>query len=363
MKILRVAILGQGRSGRDIHGAHILKDERFKVCAIVDPLADRRSRAMQEYGLPESDVYASPEGLYGRSDIDFVINATPSPLHQPLAIDLMRHGFNVLQEKPITATVAEVDELAKVIAETGRSYMIFLQSRYAPQFVKVREIVDSGVLGRIVEIKITTSSFGRRWDWQTLQENVAGSLYNSGPHPVGQALEFLNSYDSMPQVFCWMDRVNTFGDAEDFVKLILRAPDRPLVEVEVSCCDAYVPYTFDVQGSCGTLIATAQGIRWKYFKPEEAPPQKLIRTPLSNAKGLPAYCSESLKWYEESLDASNIVDNVFADATRRMYDDVYEHLVHGRPLGVTLKQVRQQIAVMEEAHRQNPMSRLTEEHL
>ena len=46
-----------------------------------------------------------------------------------------------------------------------------------------------------------------------------------------------------------------------------------------------------------------------------------------------------------------------------MYDDVYEHLVHGRPLGVTLKQVRQQIAVMEEAHRQNPMSRLTEEHL
>ena len=89
----------------------------------------------------------------------------------------------------------------------------------------------------------------------------------------------------------------------------------------------------------------------------------MIRTPHSNAKGLPAYCSESLKWYEESLDASNIVDNVFADATQRMYDDVYEHLVHGRPLGVTLKQVRQQIAVMEEAHRQNPMSRLTEEQL
>ena len=144
-----------------------------------------------------------------------------------------------------------------------------------------------------------------------------------------------------------MDRVNTFGDAEDFVKMILRAPDRPLVEVEISCCDAYVPYTFDVQGSCGTLIANAQGIRWKYFKPEEAPCQKLIRTPLADAQGLPIYCAESLKWYEETLDASNIVDNVFADATRRMYDDVYDHLVHGKPLGVTLKQVRQQIAVME----------------
>lgn len=363
MKTLRVAILGQGRSGRNIHGAHILQDGRFRVCAVVDPIAVRRERAMREYGLAEEDVYAAPEGLYARGDIDFVINATPSPLHQPLAIAMMRHGLNVLQEKPIAGTTAEVAELEQAISEIGRAYMIFLQSRYAPQFVKVREIVESGVLGRIVQVKITTSSFGRRWDWQTLQENVAGSLYNSGPHPVGQALEFLHSYDSMPQVFCWMDRVNTFGDAEDFVKMILRAPDRPLVEVEISCCDAYVPYTFDVQGSCGTLIANAQGIRWKYFKPEEAPCQKLIRTPLADAQGLPIYCAESLKWYEETLDASNIVDNVFADATRRMYDDVYDHLVHGKPLGVTLKQVRQQIAVMEEAHRQNPMSRLAEELL
>ena len=363
MKTLRVAILGQGRSGRNIHGAHILQDGRFRVCAVVDPIADRRERAMREYGLAEEDVYAAPEGLYARGDIDFVINATPSPLHQPLAIAMMRHGLNVLQEKPIAGTTAEVAELEQAISETGRAYMIFLQSRYAPQFVKVREIVESGVLGRIVQVKIPTSSFGRRWDWQTLQENVAGSLYNSGPHPVGQALEFLHSYDSMPQVFCWMDRVNTFGDAEDFVKMILRAPDRPLVEVEISCCDAYVPYTFDVQGSCGTLIANAQGIRWKYFKPEEAPCQKLIRTPLADAQGLPIYCAESLKWYEETLDTSNIVDNVFADATRRMYDDVYDHLVHGKPLGVTLKQVRQQIAVMEEAHRQNPMSRLAEELL
>ena len=46
MKQIRVAILGQGRSGRDIHGRHIMTDqERFKIVAAVDPLEDRRERA------------------------------------------------------------------------------------------------------------------------------------------------------------------------------------------------------------------------------------------------------------------------------------------------------------------------------
>jgi len=357
-KKIRVAILGQGRSGRNIHGAHLKTDDRFEIVAVVDPLADRRERAMQEYGI--ADVYATVQELYGRSDIDLVVNSTPSPLHQPLAVELMKHGYNVLQEKPIAGTKAQVEELEATIAETGKTYLIFLQSRYAPQFVKVREVAESGVLGRLVQVKITCSGYNRRWDWQTLQENVAGSLYNSGPHPVGQALEFLNYYDGMPEVWCHMDRANTFGDAEDFCKLMLRAPGRPIVDVEISCCDAYPTYTFEIQGTRGTLLANNATVRWKYFKEEESPEQHLIREPLRSAEGLPIYCSEKLTWYEEEVDNANITDNVFADATRRLYDDVYNKLVNGIEPNVTIKQVKQQICVMEEAHRQNPLSRLEE---
>ncbi|MCI6909249.1 MAG: Gfo/Idh/MocA family oxidoreductase [Clostridiales bacterium] len=350
MKVLNVAILGQGRSGRNIHGAHIKTDDRFKVVAVVDPLPERRERALQEY--PGCDVYENYTELFGRTDIDFVINATPSQFHQPIAVDLMRHGFNVLQEKPIAANMAQVEELKETIAETGRMYAIFLQSRYRKQFVKIREICDSGVLGRIVEVKITSSGYARRWDWQTLRENVAGSLYNTGPHPVGQALEFLNYYDGTPEVYCKMDRVNTYGDAEDFVKLLLSAPGRPLIDVEISSCDGYPLFTYQVQGSCGALTADSKSVRWKYFKPSEAPEQHLIRTPLVNAEGLPAYCSEKLTWYENEWEASNVLDNVFSSDTRCLYDDVYNHLTDGKPLPVSFKQVAQQIYVMEEAHRQ-----------
>ncbi|MBE6929709.1 MAG: Gfo/Idh/MocA family oxidoreductase [Ruminococcaceae bacterium] len=356
MKVLNVAILGQGRSGRNIHGSHILKDERFKVVAVVDPLEERRERALKEY--PGCQVYEKYEDLFGRTDIDFVVNSTPSHMHQPIAIDLMRHGFNVLQEKPIAANTAQVKELEQTIKETGCMYAIFLQSRYRSQFAKAREIAASGVLGRLVEVKVYANGYSRRWDWQTVQEYCAGSLYNTGPHPVGQALEFLDYYDGMPQVFCHMDRVNSFGDAEDFVKIILKAPDRPLIDIEISSSDAYSPYAYHIQGSCGTLTVDTKSVRWKYFKPEEAPEQHLIREPLFTEDRLPSYCREQLTWYEEEWVEPYVHDNVFSSDTKRLYDDVYNYLTEGKPFNVTFKQVAQQIAIMEECHRQNPLSRL-----
>ena len=73
MKKLNVAIIGQGRSGRDIHGAFFKSENntKFNVVAVVDSLDERRIRAKEEYGC---DVYADYRALFGRDDIDLVIN-------------------------------------------------------------------------------------------------------------------------------------------------------------------------------------------------------------------------------------------------------------------------------------------------
>src|SRR5690554_6766863 len=74
MKKLNLAIIGQGRSGRDIHGKYFLTDpDRFKVVAVVEALEDRRNRAAEEYGC---DTYENYQELFGRSDIDLVVNAS-----------------------------------------------------------------------------------------------------------------------------------------------------------------------------------------------------------------------------------------------------------------------------------------------
>src|SRR5205085_9646406 len=99
MRVLRVAILGQGRSGRDIHGAHLSKDtERYRIVAVVDPLDERRERAAAEYGC---ETYADYKPLLERDDLDLIVNAAPSKFHVPIALAILEAGFNVLCDKPL----------------------------------------------------------------------------------------------------------------------------------------------------------------------------------------------------------------------------------------------------------------------
>jgi scyllo-inositol 2-dehydrogenase (NADP+) len=356
MKQLNLAIIGQGRSGRDIHGAYLHTDtERFRVVAIVEVSPERRDRAKEEFGC---DVYEDYRDLFSRNDIDLVINATPSHLHFDITKDLLEHGFNVVCEKPLTRHASEVDELIQTAEKSGKLFEIFQQSRFAPYYQKVKSVMDSGVLGRIIQVSIRFNGYARRWDWQCCQDFNGGSLLNTGPHPLDQALNILDMYDSMPNILCKMDRANTFGDAEDYVKLILTAPDKPLIDLEISSCDAFCDYTYSVCGTRGSLKGTMTNIQWKYFHEEEAPFQKLIREPLCKSDGTPAYCGEQLYWYTDSWSTPQDDPGTFTVAARAYYSMIYDYLVNGKPLAILPKQVRQQIAVIEECHRQNPLSKM-----
>lgn len=354
MEQIKIAILGQGRSGWDIHAAHLRNDTaRFRVVAVADPIEVRRKTAIAAFGC---DAYPDYRDIYARKDIDLMVNALPSQLHAPVTKELLERGFHVLCEKPAARYAHDLDELISVSQKTGRMYAIFQQSRFAIHFLKIMEIIQSGELGRLVEVKIRYNGYARRWDWQTLQKNNGGSLLNTGPHPLDQALHLMN-VDGMPNVHCTMDRVNTFGDAEDYVKLILTAPGKPLVDIEISACAAYPTDMYTLMGDRGGLRASTTRMDWRFFDADTAPVQHLQLEPLQGPQGQPLYCQEKLEWTEKHWEQDDNTDT-FTGAVERLYTNLYEHLLSGVPLVVTPQQVRQQIAVIEEAHRQNPLSRL-----
>lgn len=348
-KPIRVGIIGQGRSGYSIHADHLRRDKRYQIVAVVDPLTDRQQQAEREFG---AETYASHREMLGRRDLDLVVNASPSHLHVPISLELLEAGFNVLCEKPLAAHVADVDKLIAAAREADRLLAIYQQSRFAPYFEQVRKVINSGVLGRIVMIKVAANGFSRRWDWQTLQECNGGNLLNTGPHLLDQALQLFG--EGMPEIKCLMDRANTFGDAEDHVKLLMTAKDRPTIDLEVSSCAAYSPYTYLVYGTRGGLIASQAEANWKYYKPEQAPKQVLTREPLRDHQ----YCREKLKWIERKWTLPKAKAHLFPYMARRFYTHLYATLTQGAPLVITPEQVRRQIAVIEECHRQCPLSRL-----
>ena len=351
MKKLRVGVIGLGRSGYDIH-CHLMSllPERFEIAAVTDPIPARVAEAVESFG---STGFADYESMLASANLDLVVNASPSHFHVPISLDVMERGFDVLCEKPLARAVSEVDSLIEKRNSTSRRIWVFQQSRFAPYFRKVREIIQSGRLGRIVMIKVAFNGFSRRWDWQTLQENNGGNLLNTGPHPLDQALQLFGTAEE-PGVFCKMDRANTFGDAEDQVKLILFGDSSPTVEVEISSCCPYPRDTYQVYATRGGLSGSMTHIDWKYFDEKKAPEQRLIREPLEGR----AYPKEQLPWVEETWDVPEGEMNLFDTAGTAYYRDLYASHTEGSAGEVTIEQVRRQIAVIEECHRQNPLERL-----
>ncbi len=347
MHRIKVGIIGQGRSGRDIHARTLIDRlaDKFEIVAVSDPLPERMEETRAETGCR---TYADYRMMLDARNMDLVVNASMSHQHVPLNHEIMNAGLNVLSEKPLARCVADVDAMMATARKNGVRLAVFQQSRFATTFLKVKDIMDSGLLGRIVMVKVYFNGFARRWDWQTLQEMTAGNLLNTGPHPLDQALQFFGG-DDTPDVVCHMDRVNTFGDAEDHVKIILSGRDRPVIDLEVSSCAAYAPMVYQVYGAQGGLSGDHAKLNWKYFKPEEAPPQQLIREPLPDRR----YCTETLVWYEEAWEALPEALE-FNCRVAAYYEDLYAAMTEGRPLTVTLAQVRRQIMIIEECHRQNP---------
>jgi predicted dehydrogenase len=347
-RILNVGIAGYGRSGHGIH-AHWLRQaqDKFRIVAVSDALPERRKDAADEWKCP---VFADYREMLETTKMDLFINALPSFLHPDGTVLGFESGNHVVCEKPLGRTVKQFDRMWTAAKKAKKTFLPFQNSRFYPFFGKMREIIDSGVLGEILHIRSVWSGFGRRWDWQTLQESDGGNLLNTGPHPMDHAIMLFGQ--KTPKVFCQMRSIQPFGgDAEDFCAVTLYGPGSPMIEILVS---SYVSYPlgeqYNVFGTLGGLSGNPQQLKWKYFDPAKAPKQTLWQ-PWSLNRG---FCTEKLPWEEYTWTLQKDLDD-FQYNSRAFYNNVHDVLVNGVEQVVRPEEVRRQIAVMEECHRQNPL--------
>ncbi len=352
MRKLNVAIIGQGRSGKNIHGLFFCSENNrfFNVKYVVE--ADARRRSVAEGMYPGCRAFEKYEDLFGIEDIDLVVNASFSQMHYPITKDLLLHGFNVLVEKPFGKTRLECEELISIAKKKGVLLAVFQQSFLAPFYVFAKELAESGKLGRLEQVSIRYNGFARRWDWQTLQKKCAGGLYNTGPHPVGLALGFLDFDENARVIFSRLDTALTSGDADDYAKLLLTAPEKPVVDVEVISCDAYSDYNVKLIGDRGTFKATTTAYKMTYIVDGENPERPVNEAFLEDADGNPIYCTECLVKHTEE---GRFEGTAFDTATKEMYEDLYYAITEGRDMRVTPEMAMRVIEVIEKAQRDNPL--------
>lgn len=352
MKKLKLAIIGQGRSGANIHGTfyNLKENEYFEVVAVVELIKQRRIWAKEKY--PDADIYSDYTELFKRKDIDVVVNATFSYEHYSITKDLLLHGFNVLVEKPMSISYNQARELIAIAKKKKKMVTVFQQNILGTMFGKFKELMNSGIIGDITQINIKYNGFSRRYDWQTLQCWGGGSIYNTGPHPIGQALDLLNWDKNVKVEYSFLKNTHSAGDGDDYAKVILTAPNKPLIDLEVSCDDAYPTDMFMAKGSLGSIVVS--GLKWKvkYIKKEELGKLKVVEDVLTKDGGKPAYCSEKLNWYEDSGDCDG---KDWEEVLTRYYKQLYEHLKNGKPLQVTPEMGAETVRIIEQITLNNPL--------
>ena len=157
--------------------------------------------------------------------VDAVVIATPHPSHAEITTRAADAGKHVLTEKPMSVTPSEAVAMIQACRDAGVKLGVLFNQRFRPEAVMMRELIDSGAIGKVYRTSMTsvmlrTQDYYDRLDWRgTWQEEGGGALLNQGIH----AIDLLQWLGGMPRcVFGVVSTLRHNIEVEDFSTALLQ---------------------------------------------------------------------------------------------------------------------------------------------
>ena len=154
MDRIRIGIVGAGRIG-SVHAESITYHiPEAEITAVSDVIGENARRLAERFGIKKyssdwHDVITSPE-------VDAVLVCSPTPTHAEITIAALKAGKHVFCEKPVHTSIDKIREVAEAARETGKKLQIGFNRRFDHNHRKVQALAQSGALGNIEIIKITS---------------------------------------------------------------------------------------------------------------------------------------------------------------------------------------------------------------
>jgi len=150
--MLNIAVIGTGVMGAN-HVRVLSELEGIKLAAISDVSKDKVEKLASQYNV--SKTYYDHNEMLKNEKLDGVIVAVPSSFHKKIVLDCIKHGVNVLVEKPIAHTLEDADEMINKANEKGIIFTVGHIERFNPVVTKMKEFIDQGMIGKIYIINTT----------------------------------------------------------------------------------------------------------------------------------------------------------------------------------------------------------------
>ena len=352
-KPIKVGLWGIGRAGHNMHCSELDQfNDLFTIVAACDIDPDRVRILQEKYHCAG---YTDGKQFLENPDVELVSIAVRSTEHVDYALKALKAGKIVFLEKPFALTPKGMEKLEEALKRYPGKLYFRHNRRFEAAFNHIRDIIDSGILGEVFEIKLRRHNYQSREDWQTLLDCGGGQINNWGPHLIDHSLRLLES----PLESLWSDlkHVSSKGDADDHIKIIFRGKNGRVIDLEISNCILLPSDVYSVYGTRGTLVSHDEStLHMKYLDPA----MELPKT--HSSPGTPRWDSgygdaDTWPWIEKTIP----VHPANGYKMTEIYKYLYAAIREGVPFPVKPEEAFAVIKTTAEIKTQNPQFRIQED--
>jgi len=234
--------VGCGTRGVLSYAQYIPKDyaDCAKLCGVYD-INHKRAELVSKYAETDIEVFDDFDVMLETVKPDTVIVTPKDSAHDDYVIRAMRAGCDVIVEKPLTTTFEKALEIKKVQEETGREVIVTFNLRFHPFFKRVKEILDTGCIGKILSVHYEWmldthhgADYFRRWHRE--RKNSGSLLVHKSTHH----FDLINWYLGEDPLY-----VNAFGTRRFYGPTRDERSERCLTCPYKKSCEFYFDITKD----------------------------------------------------------------------------------------------------------------------
>lgn len=182
--VIQVAVIGCGNIGNSAHIPAYLASPHAQIKYFCDIIPEKAECCVEKYGCGKA--VTDYKKILDDPELDAVSVCTHNDMHSVISIDFMRHGKDVLCEKPAARILSEAEEMKRVSYETDRILSIGVCNRYSNAVNQIKRLVDDGVLGDVYHVYASFRAYrsipGLGGDFTTKAVSGGGSLIDWGVH-------------------------------------------------------------------------------------------------------------------------------------------------------------------------------------
>lgn len=183
MEKIKFAVVGCGHIGKR-HAEMIVRDAGADLVALCD-IRKKSELGIESYPVPFFSSIS--ELLSSEMDMDVVNICTPNGFHAEMAIQSLNSGRHIVIEKPMALSTRDAEQVMHTALRMNRQVFCVMQNRYSPPSVWIKELVESGKLGKIFMVQLNCywnrdSRYYTPGNWHGTQDLDGGTLFTQFSH-------------------------------------------------------------------------------------------------------------------------------------------------------------------------------------